>query len=123
MSGERPAPVVTDVATLHVVAEHTLTPEAVTAYSSAGNSIHYDLAAAQRAGFRAPLIGGGMGVHYLTAYLWEAHAPSALDLDIFFRRPIFWDESFVVAVSSALDAICIAKGDKVATEARIKAMT
>ncbi len=122
-AGERPAPVVTDVAALTVVAEHTLTPEMVTAYSSAGNSIHYDLAAAQKAGFRAPLIGGGMGVHYLTAYLWETYAPRQLDLDIYFRRPIFWDESFVVAVSPAADAICIAKGHKVATEARINALS
>jgi len=119
-AGQRPAPVVTDLAAMRSVAQHTLTPEIVKSYSREGNSIHYELEAAQAAGFRAPLIGGGMGVHYLLAYLWQAHQPTELDLDIYFRRPIFWDESFSVAVSASLDAICIAKQDKVATEARIK---
>jgi len=121
-AGDRPAPVVTDLAQLRVVAEHVLTPEIVKAYSREGNSIHYELEAARAAGFRAPLIGGGMGVHYLLAYLWQAHQPTILDLDIYFRRPIFWDESFVVAVSPGLDAICLAKDGKVATEARIKVL-
>jgi len=121
-AGDRPAPVVTDLAQLRVVAEHTLTPEIVKAYSREGNSIHYDLEAARAAGFRAPLIGGGMGVHYLLAHLWQAHCPVELDLDIYFRRPIFWDESFVVAVAPGTDAICIAKDGKVATEARIKTL-
>jgi len=122
-AGERPPPVVEDPTTLKEVATHTLTPELVKAYSREGNSIHYELEAAQKAGFRAPLIGGGMGVHYLLAYLWSQHAPQQLDLDIYFRRPIFWDDSFGVRVSDALDAICIAKAGKVATEARIKALS
>lgn len=121
-AGDRPAPVVTDLTLLQVVAEHTLTPEIVKAYSREGNSIHYELEAALAAGFRAPLIGGGMGVHYLLAHLWQAARPTVVDLDIYFRRPIFWDESFVVAVSPTTDAICIAKAGKVATEARIKAL-
>ena len=114
---------VEDPAALEVVAEHTLTPEIVKAYSREGNSIHYEMEAANRAGFRAPLIGGGMGVHYLLHYLWSLEPPQTLNLDIYFRRPIFWDESFVVAISGARDAICIAKDGKVATEARINAMS
>jgi hypothetical protein len=118
-AGDRPAPVVEDLSTMMDVADHTLTPEIVKAYSREGNSIHYDLEAAQKAGFRAPLIGGGMGVHYVLAYLWQTHNPQQLDLDIYFRRPIFWDETFTVAISTPLTSICIAKAGKVATEARI----
>ncbi len=121
-AGDRPPPVVEDPARLRVVAEHALTPERVVAYSREGNSIHYDPAAAERAGFRAPLIGGGMGVHYLFAWLWSEHAPQRLDLDIYFRRPIFWDDDFVVAVDDGPGAICLARGGKVLTEARINAL-
>lgn len=124
-AGERPAPVVDDVEALNIVASHQLTPESVIAYSSEGNSIHYDMDAAVAAGFRAPLIGGGMGVHYLLAHLWAADRRSSLDqldLDIYFRRPIFWDEAFSVATDGDR-AIALIKTDagvrKVLTEARI----
>lgn len=128
-AGERPAPVVTDLSALRALSNHELTPDRVIDYSREGNSIHYDLEAAQAAGFRAPLIGGGMGVHYLLAALMAESAPEYLDLDIYFRRPIFWDDAFSVMISPAGDAICIAKSPrpeesagemKVATEARIK---
>ena len=125
-AGERPEPVVTDLAAMNKLAEHTLTPQQVVDYSSEGNSIHYDLDAARAAGFRAPLIGGGMGVHYLLAALVAEFAPEYLDLDIYFRRPIFWDDSFAVLLGQTPPAICLAKAPdengvvKVATEARIK---
>jgi hypothetical protein len=122
-AGDRPAPVITDPGSLRPVSQHTLTPELVTAFSREGNSIHYDPAAAEKAGFRAPLIGGGMGVHFLLAYLWSSFLPTELDLDIYFRRPIFWDDSFIVAVTPDEDAIAIVKGDKVATEARINRLS
>ncbi|MFH1603446.1 MAG: MaoC/PaaZ C-terminal domain-containing protein, partial [Pseudomonadota bacterium] len=94
----------------------------VQVYGGRHNPIHYDPEAAKRGGFRAPIIGGGMGVRYLTAEIWRQFSPLVLDLDIYFRRPIFWDDSFRVLVGSEGDAwksICLAKGDKVATEARI----
>ncbi|MEM8769706.1 MAG: hypothetical protein AAGE43_19910, partial [Pseudomonadota bacterium] len=71
------------------------------------------------AGFRAPLIGGGMGVHYLVNALYAAGVLETLDLDIFFRRPIFWDAAFDVV--RAGDAIALVSSDegKVLTEARI----
>jgi hypothetical protein len=122
-AGERPAPVITDPASLVTLAGHTLTPEQVRAYSEEGNSIHYDLEAARRAGFRAPLIGGGMGVHYLLAALWAESPPERLDLDIYFRRPIFWDASFRVSRSADRRAAGLLSADgpepKVLTEARI----
>ncbi|XOV85651.1 MAG: hypothetical protein ACFHXK_11160 [bacterium] len=100
-AGDKPAPLVKDAAKLKRTATYQLTPEGVKAYSSEGNSIHYEEAAAARAGFRAPLIGGGMGVHFLMAHLWGLHAsqrPRAFSAEIYFRRPIFWDEAVVVAV-------------------------
>ena len=121
-AGQRPPPVIENVEPLEHLSTHTLTPEIVKGYSSEGNSIHYDLAAANRAGFRAPLIGGGMGVHYLLCTLWQYSPPERLDLDIYFRRPIFWDDTFTVAADSGPDgwrAMALIKDGKVLTEARI----
>ena len=97
-AGERPQPVVADIAELQLASTYSLTPECVKAYSMEGNSIHYEQEAAERAGFRAPLIGGGMGVHYLTAELWRRCTPQAFNADVYFRRPIFWDEAIAVGV-------------------------
>jgi hypothetical protein len=98
-----------------------------------GNSIHYEMEPAQKAGFRAPLIGGGMGVHFLMAELWRGHkhsgGPQAFDAEIYFRRPIFWDDC--VGVYSRADeqtgwnAMALLKEDaqgkqKVGTEISLK---
>ena len=115
-AGQRPPPVISDVGQLTRLSEHRLTPDAVCSYSNEGNSIHYDMQAANVAGFRAPIIGGGMGVHYLIAELWSEHC-SEIWLDIFFRRPIFWDDEFYVGRTN--DGIALIRGDKVLTEARI----
>ena len=97
-AGEKPQPVVGDVAALLLRDTYQLTPDRVKSYSVEGNSIHYEQEAAERAGFRAPLIGGGMGVHYLTAQMWQDRRPSFFDVSIYFRRPIFWDEAVQVGV-------------------------
>ena len=97
-AGDKPQPVVGDVAALVLHDTYQLTPDRVKSYSVEGNSIHYEQEAAERAGFRAPLIGGGMGVHYLTAQMWEDRRPSFFDASIYFRRPIFWDEAVQVGV-------------------------
>lgn len=125
-AGERPPPVIEDVGALEQLATHTLTPEIVKGYSSEGNSIHYEMEAANRAGFRAPLIGGGMGVHYLLCALWQQSPPQQLDLDIYFRRPIFWDDTFTAAAEAGAGgwrAMALIKDGKVLTEARINAFT
>jgi len=53
---------------------------------------------AQKAGFRAPLIGGGMGVHFLMAELWQRintvvdrrpSMPKSIFADLFFGM-ILW---------------------------------
>jgi len=121
-AGDRPAPVVEDVSLLRKLGDVEMTPDRVTGYRSTGNSIHYDPDAAKAAGFRAPIIGGGMGVHYLTAAIWQEFDPQVVDLDIYFRRPIFWDDRLSLMVddrSGSWTAICLAKDGKVATEARI----
>ena len=97
-AGDKPQPVVGDVAALLLHDTYQLTPDRVKSYSVEGNSIHYEQEAAERAGFRAPLIGGGMGVHYLTAQMWQDRRPSFFDASIYFRRPIFWDEAVQVGV-------------------------
>ena len=97
-AGDRPQPVIPDIAALTLLDRYELTPERVKAYSVEGNSIHYEQGAAERAGFRAPLIGGGMGVHYLTAQMWQDRRPQAFDASISVRRPIFWDEAVHVGV-------------------------
>lgn len=132
-AGERPPAVVPDPALAHAMAEHRLTPERVRRYSVEGNRIHYEEEAARKAGFRAPIIGGGMGVHFLTALLWSRGTPQALDLRIYFRRPIFWDEYFTSAVvgepkdRSSWKSLCLLRdegdaGRKVLTEASLQAL-
>lgn len=102
-AGQRPQNVITDVSALTRLDTYQLTPERVKSYSVEGNSIHYEQEAAEKAGFRAPLIGGGMGVHYLTAQMWQDRRPHAFDTEIYFRRPIFWDEAVQVGVVDAGD--------------------
>ena len=97
-AGGRPPSVVADVARLRKLADIEMTPARVTGYQSTGNPIHFDPDAAKQAGFRAPIIGGGMGVHYLIAEIWRRFSPRTLDLDIYFRRTIFWDDEICVLV-------------------------
>ncbi len=133
-AGDRPPPVVPEPHLASVIDEHQLTPERVKAYSTEGNAIHYEEEAARKAGFRAPMIGGGMGVHYLAALLWSRGVPTELDLSIFFRRPIFWDERFTAAVlgepddRSSWEGLCLLRdegeaGLKVLTEARVETLS
>jgi len=124
-AGDRPPPVVRDPAAADVLAMHSLTPEIVVSYSEEGNSIHYDLEAAQKAGFRAPLIGGGMGVHYLLAAIYAECPPQSFDLDIYFRRPIFWDDTFNVIRDGNAMALIREEGGafKVLTEMRINSLS
>jgi len=122
-AGNRPAPVVEDLSLLQEIDSVVLTPEDVKGYGAkTTNFIHTDPETARRAGYRAPIIGGGQGVRHMTAAMWRRFAPSAVDMDIYFRRPLFWDDRFSVLVDEGdrtWKAICLAKEGKVATEARI----
>jgi len=105
-------------------ASFSLTPQAVKDYSTEGNSIHYEEEAARAAGFRAPLIGGGMGVHYLMAALWAEQPPQAFDSEIYFRRPIFWDETVQACRSQdgRVRALLKSAETKVGTEMALKVL-
>jgi hypothetical protein len=121
-AGDRPAPVIEDASSLEILQSYTLSPEATIAYSNEGNAIHYEMAAANKAGFRAPIIGGGMGVHFLMAALWDSQGLEGVDLDIYFRRPIFWDDVVFVGINAERTAIALLKDGKVGTEARINGL-
>lgn len=124
-AGERPAPIIAEVSALKTVGSFTLKPEDVKAYSGPHNPIHFDPEVAKRNGYRAPIMGGTQCVRFVTAEIWRRFAPGTLDLDIYFRRPLFWDDSFDVMVDERngdWKAICLAKDGKVATEARINAL-
>ena len=104
----------------------TLTPDDVKGYGlNTVNAIHFDEDAAKRAGYRAPIIGGGHGVRFLTAAIWKEFAPKSIDVDIYFRRPLFWDDTFDIMVddrNGKWGAMCLAKDGKVATEMRVNAI-
>jgi MaoC like domain len=124
-AGERPPPVVDDVARLREMNRYTLKPEDVKAYSGPHNPIHFDPDVAKRNGYRAPIMGGTQCVRFLSAEIWRRFKPHTLDLDIYFRRPLFWDDTFSVMVDEEKGewkAICLIKDGKVATEARINAV-
>jgi hypothetical protein len=121
-AGERPDVVIRDLVGLKAAGSYTLTPERVKAYSGPHNPIHFDPEAAIRGGFRAPIIGGGQGVRFLTAEIWRCLKPQALEMDVYFRRPIYWDDTITVMIDERDDqwqAMALIKDQKVATEARL----
>ena len=93
-------------------------PEQALAYSREGNAIHYDEEVAQQAGFRAPIIGGGQGVHYLTRAFWNLGAQ--FDWEIYFRRPIFWDDHIQVGGLANHEGLALCRGEKVLTEVAVR---
>ncbi len=125
-TGEKRAPVIPDVSRLTALATATLTPEGVTAYTGPENPIHFDPEVARRKGYRAPIVGGGQCVRFLTAEIWRRFAPRTLGMEIFFRRPVFWDDTVTVMADEQegrWTAICLVANGKVTTEARITALS
>lgn len=125
-TGEKPAPVVADLAGLTELGTATLTPEGVTAYTGPENPIHFDPEVAIRKGYRAPIVGGGQCVRFLTAALWRQFRPHTLGMEIYFRRPVFWDDTVTVMADpqgGQWKAICLVAHGKVTTEARITALS
>lgn len=124
-AGKRPDPVISDPDALTAIEHVQLTPEIVCAYSlNTTNPIHNDMDAANRAGYRAPIIGGAHGVRYLTRAIWQKFAPTRIRLDIRFRRPIHWDDAFDLRVAGDDDwsAICLARDGKVLVEMAISGL-
>ena len=121
-TGHKPVPVIQDIGVLKEVNRITLTPECVISFTGPGNPVHTDPEVAKRSGYRAPIMGGSQGMRYLSAEIWRRFKPSVLDLEIFFLRPIFWDDTFSVMVEESREkwqAICLARDNKVMVEARI----
>jgi hypothetical protein len=82
---------------MELLAVKQLRPEAVAAYSSqGGNLIHSDPATARRFGFRAPIAGGVMVSRYCMEALWRDGPVRELEMQVRFRRPMFWDERLEV---------------------------
>ncbi len=82
-----------DDAGLSTVFSRTLEPEKVARYSGdAGNLIHSDPDVAREHGFHAPIAAGLIGVHLFTEAL-ARRSCEIYDIDIRFRRPMFWDET------------------------------
>jgi hypothetical protein len=121
-TNHKPVPVIGDVSVLKEVNRITLTPECVVSFTGPGNPVHTDPETAKRSGYRAPIMGGSQGMRYLSAEIWRRFKPRTLGLEIFFLRPIFWDDTFSVRVEETRDkwgAICLEKDNKVMVEARI----
>ncbi len=71
------------------------------------------------------MTGGTQCVRFITAEIWRRYQPQSMDLDIYFRRPLFWDDTFSVMVdehNGEWQAICLAKDGKVCTEAKINSI-
>lgn len=85
--------------------ETTLTPDGVASFSDeAENLIHSDPATAEKFGFRAPIAGGLMASHIiLGALAGEAgrRPVTSLEAEMFFLRPMFWDERLRLMATSA----------------------
>ena len=81
------------------IGEKQMTPEGVGNYSDDKmNRIHDDPEIARQFGFRAPIAAGIMGSHILMEALVKdgGGPPQTLDMDVRFRRPMFWDELLTV---------------------------
>jgi hypothetical protein len=70
-------------------------PKKVAEFSSeAGNLIHSDPLVAIQHGFRAPISAGLIGIHlYREAIEKHCARPKYFDMEVWFRRPMFWDDT------------------------------
>ena len=102
----------------------TLVPEEVARYSNDGrNKIHSDPEIARQFCFRAPIAAGLIAVHYYLEAVAHRCASGTLDIEIWFKRPMFWDETLTLrhkTVNGQLTGMRIDnKVGKVASMARI----
>ncbi len=107
--------------------QRTLRPEEVARYSSDGrNRIHSDPDIARQFGFRAPIAAGLMAVHYYLEALARRGTVDSMDLEIWFKRPMFWDERLTLQNQTdggRLTAMRIVnQAGKIASQARVNAI-
>jgi hypothetical protein len=84
---------------LPVIGEKQMTPEGVGTFSDENiNRIHDDPEIARQFGYRAPIAAGIMGSHIMMESLVREGGgpPKQLDMEVRFRRPMFWDELLAV---------------------------
>ena len=78
---------------------YLLNPKKVADFSSeAGNLIHSDPKVAKQHGFRAPIAAGLMGLHFYRKFIVENFETKSFDLQVWFRRPMFWDDELSLFV-------------------------
>ena len=97
--GKRPdaAPPKEDAGGWTVLARKQCTPETTCGYClNTKNLIHTDPATARRYGFRAPIIAGNQTVNFLLEALALDARPRSFDIEIRFRKPVFWDDAVAI---------------------------
>ena len=90
--------------------------------ADAENLIHSDPEVAQSFGYKAPIAGGVMAVHFMMAHLWRDGPLEALEMSVKFRRPMYWDDELALGTQEG-DENCLAvlrtENGKVAAEAKV----
>jgi acyl dehydratase len=97
--GKRPTatPPKEDAGGWTVLTRKQCTPETTCGYClNTKNLIHTDRATARRYGFRAPIIAGNQTVNFLLEALALDARPSSFDIEIRFRKPVFWDDAVAI---------------------------
>jgi hypothetical protein len=76
------------------ISKTILDPHRVAAFSKeAGNLIHSDPEVAKQHGFKAPIAAGLIGIHlYREVIARHMGNPECFDMEVWFRRPMFWDD-------------------------------
>ena len=96
-SGRKPAAIEAEPAGFEVLTVKQCTPKSTLGYcAGTRNLIHTDPDHAQRFGFRAPIIAGNQTVNFLLEGLAVDGAPDSFEVEIRFRRPVFWDDAVTV---------------------------
>lgn len=75
------------------LARKECTPDSTCGYClNTTNLIHTDPDTARRFGFRAPIIAGNQTVNFVLEALALQARPRSFDIEVRFRKPVFWDE-------------------------------
>lgn len=104
---------------------YLLNPKKVADFSSeAGNLIHSDPKIAKQHGFRAPIAAGLMGLHFYRKFIGENFENKSFDLQVWFRRPMFWDDELALIIkeynSKTFDMHLLGSNGKPTSNCRLK---
>ena len=88
------------------------------------NLIHSDPKIAKQHGFRAPIAAGLMGLHFYRKFIGENFETKSFDLQVWFRRPMFWDDELSLIVkeynSKTFDMHLLGSNGKPTSNCRLK---